>query len=80
MTTSARIIDGKQRAAGLRRNIAIGVRHLSDREGVTPKLVTVLVGSDPASAIYVRRKASRRQPSAWRPRATSSTSRFHRPG
>jgi methylenetetrahydrofolate dehydrogenase (NADP+)/methenyltetrahydrofolate cyclohydrolase len=56
MTTSARIIDGKQRAAGLRRNIAIGVRHLSDREGVTPKLVTVLVGNDPASAIYVRRK------------------------
>lgn len=52
----ARIIDGKKRAAALRRDIAIGVEHLRDETGITPKLVAVLVGDDPASAIYVRRK------------------------
>jgi len=53
---TARIIDGKQRAAGLRHDIATGVEHLRNETGVTPKLVTILVGHDPASAIYVRRK------------------------
>jgi len=53
---AARIIDGKQRAIALRRDIAIGVEHLRDETGITPKLVTVLIGDDPASAIYVRRK------------------------
>lgn len=52
----ARIIDGKLRAAGLRQNIAIGVKHLHATRAITPKLVAVLVGDDPASAIYVRRK------------------------
>mgnify|MGYP001590574747 CR=1 FL=1 len=56
MTTFARVIDGKQRAEALRRDIAIGVERLRDESGVTPKLVTILVGEDPASAIYVRRK------------------------
>lgn len=54
--TTARIIDGKQRAAALRSEIAIGVSHLQGECGVTPKLVAVLVGEDLASAIYVRRK------------------------
>lgn len=53
---AARIIDGKQRAIALRRDIAIGVEHLRDETGIAPKLVTVLIGDDPASAIYVRRK------------------------
>lgn len=53
---AARIIDGKRRAAALRRDIAVGVEHLRDETGITPKLVTILVGGDPASAIYVRRK------------------------
>jgi len=56
MTTTARVIDGKLHAARLRSDIAIGVEHLREKTGVTPKLVTILVGSDPASAIYVRRK------------------------
>lgn len=55
--TTARVIDGKIRAARLRGDIAIGVEHLRNETGVTPKLVTILVGSDPASAIYVRRKS-----------------------
>ena len=56
MTTTARVIDGKLRAARLRRDIAIGVEHMRGETGVTPKLVTILVGDDPASTIYVRRK------------------------
>lgn len=53
---AARIIDGKQRAIALRRDIAIGVAHLRDKTGITPRLITVLIGNDPASAIYVLRK------------------------
>jgi methylenetetrahydrofolate dehydrogenase (NADP+)/methenyltetrahydrofolate cyclohydrolase len=53
---TAYIIDGKERAARLRRDIAIGVKRLRDESGVTPKLTAILVGDDPASAIYVRRK------------------------
>lgn len=56
MTATARIIDGKRRAAQLRRDIAIGVERLRDESGVVPKLAAILVGDDPASAIYVRRK------------------------
>jgi len=56
MTATARIIDGKQRAAQLRRDIAIGVERLRDETGIVPKLAAILVGDDPASAIYVRRK------------------------
>lgn len=52
----ARIIDGKQRAASLRQDIAIGVERLRAELGITPKLAAILVGNDPASAIYVRRK------------------------
>src|SRR3546814_2999688 len=53
---TARIIDGKQRATDLRHDIATAVEHLRNETGVTPKLVTILVGKDPPSAIYVRRK------------------------
>lgn len=53
---TAHIIDGKERAARLRRDIAIGVKRLRDETGVTAKLTAILVGDDPASAIYVRRK------------------------
>jgi len=56
MMATAHIIDGKERAARLRRDIAIGVKRLRDETGVTAKLTAILVGDDPASAIYVRRK------------------------
>ena len=46
------IIDGKQRAAQLRTEIAGRVRLLQR----TPKLAVVLVGSDPASQVYVGAK------------------------
>lgn len=53
---SARIIDGKQVAAQLREQIAAEVAQFQAESGVTPHLVAVLVGGDPASAVYVRNK------------------------
>ena len=49
-------IDGKQMAEDIRGEIAEGVAQLKADTGVTPGLVAVLVGEDPASAIYVRNK------------------------
>ena len=49
-------IDGKQMAEEIRREIAEGVAKLKADTGVTPGLAAVLVGEDPASAIYVRNK------------------------
>ena len=49
---SARIIDGKAVAARIRAEVASEI----ERMDVTPGLATVLVGDDPASAVYVRMK------------------------
>lgn len=51
----AQIIDGKAVAARLRADITKDVQKLA-REGVVPGLAVVLVGEDPASAVYVRMK------------------------
>ncbi|MFN2615809.1 MAG: bifunctional methylenetetrahydrofolate dehydrogenase/methenyltetrahydrofolate cyclohydrolase FolD [Thermoleophilaceae bacterium] len=53
---SARVIDGKAVAARVRERVAADVAELRVEHGVTPGLATVLVGDDPASEIYVRRK------------------------
>ena len=53
---TAELIDGKQIAAEIRREVAEGVKDLSSKHGITPGLVAVLVGDDPASAVYVRNK------------------------
>jgi methylenetetrahydrofolate dehydrogenase (NADP+)/methenyltetrahydrofolate cyclohydrolase len=53
---SARIIDGKAFAAGLRQRIATEVTRLRQAAGFTPGLAVVLVGEDPASQVYVRSK------------------------
>jgi methylenetetrahydrofolate dehydrogenase (NADP+) / methenyltetrahydrofolate cyclohydrolase len=50
---AATIIDGKAVAARVRAGVAIDVRELRERTGVSPGLATVLVGNDPASEIYV---------------------------
>ncbi len=50
------MIDGKAVAAGVRERVAGEVAELVAEHGVKPGLATVLVGDDPASAIYVRRK------------------------
>ncbi|MBY0613334.1 MAG: bifunctional methylenetetrahydrofolate dehydrogenase/methenyltetrahydrofolate cyclohydrolase FolD [Beijerinckiaceae bacterium] len=53
---TATLIDGKQIAEALRREIAQSVAELKDRHNVTPALAVVLVGDDPASQVYVRSK------------------------
>ena len=53
---SATPIDGKAIAAALRARVAEAARGLATR-GVVPGLAVVLVGEDPASAVYVRNKA-----------------------
>ena len=53
---TAELIDGVRIAADVRREVAGGVADLKSRHGVTPGLVAVLVGDDPASAVYVRNK------------------------
>jgi methylenetetrahydrofolate dehydrogenase (NADP+) / methenyltetrahydrofolate cyclohydrolase len=50
---SATIIDGKAIAARVRGEVAHGVEALVKRVGHPPGLATVLVGEDPASAVYV---------------------------
>ena len=60
---AATIIDGKAIAQQVRAEVARGRRRLGRRRATTPPgLATVLVGDDPASAIYVggKQKASRR--------------------
>jgi len=53
---SATVIDGKAVAAEVRERVAAEVAQLSADIGRPPGLATVLVGDDPASAIYVRNK------------------------
>jgi methylenetetrahydrofolate dehydrogenase (NADP+)/methenyltetrahydrofolate cyclohydrolase len=52
---SAKIIDGKQVAQEMRAEIKTEVEKLA-AEGITPGLVTILVGEDPASKSYVTAK------------------------
>src|ERR1700732_986717 len=51
----AYIISGTEIAGRLRRQVAEDVASLA-AQGIVPGLAVVLVGEDPASAIYVRRK------------------------
>ncbi|MEO7365171.1 MAG: bifunctional methylenetetrahydrofolate dehydrogenase/methenyltetrahydrofolate cyclohydrolase FolD [Sphingomicrobium sp.] len=53
---TARRIDGKAAAGALRERVAAGVAEFEQRAGRPPGLATVLVGEDPASAVYVRMK------------------------
>jgi len=52
---SAKIIDGKSVAASIRAECKARVAALKSK-GVAPGLAVVLVGTDPASAVYVRNK------------------------
>jgi methylenetetrahydrofolate dehydrogenase (NADP+)/methenyltetrahydrofolate cyclohydrolase len=56
MAETARILQGKPYADQLRAEVAQGAARLKAERGVTPGLAVVLVGEDPASAIYVRSK------------------------
>jgi methylenetetrahydrofolate dehydrogenase (NADP+)/methenyltetrahydrofolate cyclohydrolase len=50
---AASIIDGKAIAARVRAEVAEEVKAFTERYGRAPGLATVLVGEDPASAVYV---------------------------
>jgi len=53
---SAQIIDGKAIAAAIRDEIKSEVQHRRDASLAIPGLAVVMVGEDPASAVYVRNK------------------------
>jgi methylenetetrahydrofolate dehydrogenase (NADP+)/methenyltetrahydrofolate cyclohydrolase len=54
---TARIIDGKAIATELRARVAAEVQRLRGAHQLEPGLAVVLVGENPASAVYVRSKA-----------------------
>jgi methylenetetrahydrofolate dehydrogenase (NADP+) / methenyltetrahydrofolate cyclohydrolase len=58
---AARIIDGKVIASELRARVATEVARVKRENALTPGLAVVLVGSDPASQVYVRSKHKQTQ-------------------
>ncbi len=55
---SAKILDGKALAARMRKTLTTEVAELTEKHGRAPGLAVILVGSDPASQVYVRNKKS----------------------
>jgi methylenetetrahydrofolate dehydrogenase (NADP+) / methenyltetrahydrofolate cyclohydrolase len=51
-----RIIDGKAMSTRLKERVAAEAARLTRERAIVPGLATVLVGSDPASEVYVRNK------------------------
>lgn len=54
---SAKILDGNALATTVRERLALRAAALN-AQGVTPALAVILVGGDPASAVYVRNKVA----------------------
>ena len=52
----AELINGTAIAAAVREEVATGVAEMLEKHGLVPGLAAVLVGDDPASAVYVRSK------------------------
>ena len=52
----AMIIDGKTISQAVRAEIAEDTRRYTEKTGITPGLAVVIVGTDPASQVYVRNK------------------------
>jgi methylenetetrahydrofolate dehydrogenase (NADP+)/methenyltetrahydrofolate cyclohydrolase len=74
---TAKIIDGKAYAEGLRARIGKAVTKLKAENGLTPGLAVVLVGEDPASKVYVANKAKQTVEvgmNSWEHRLDASTS------
>jgi methylenetetrahydrofolate dehydrogenase (NADP+) / methenyltetrahydrofolate cyclohydrolase len=53
----ASIIDGKKIAQDIRNEVRHSVQSLKEKNGIIPGLAVILVGDDPASKIYVGKKA-----------------------
>jgi len=64
--TAAHLIDGKKAAAELNAKTAQKVAQLEQAYGVTPGLAVVLVGDNPASAVYVRNKVKQTEAAGMR--------------
>lgn len=56
---TAQIIDGREVAARIQDEVRAEVEALQEKHDVTPGLGVILVGDDPASAMYVRMKQRR---------------------
>ena len=52
----AKILDGTATSKEIRAEVSQAVVEMQEKHGLTPGLAAVLVGDDPASAIYVRNK------------------------
>ena len=52
----AKLLDGVATSGPLRAEVADGVMEMQEKHRVTPGLAVVLVGDNPASAVYVRNK------------------------
>ena len=57
--TESKVIDGKAFSNGLVERVAASAAGLAGQIGRAPALAVVLVGEDPASAVYVRNKIER---------------------
>lgn len=55
-TKHAELLDGAELAAQVKQQVRDEVQSLLDRKAIVPCLAAVLVGDDPASAVYVRNK------------------------
>ncbi len=55
-TNRAQLLGGKTIAAAIKREVAAKVEQFKQQTGTRPTLAAVLVGDDPASAVYVRNK------------------------
>ena len=53
---SAKILSGTETAKAIRQELAQEIAELKEKHNVVPGLVTILVGSDPASQVYVGAK------------------------
>ncbi len=53
----ASIIDGNKIAQDIRNEVRLSATELKEQKGIIPGLAVVLVGEDPASQVYVGRKA-----------------------
>ena len=53
---TAKIIDGKKIAEEMRHDISLKVKEIKSKFHITPTLVVILVGNDPASEVYVSNK------------------------
>ena len=52
----AQIIDGKLVSSAVKERVALEVKEFIEKTGKTPGLAVIVVGNDPASAVYVRNK------------------------